>query len=475
MAVDYDLVIVGSTPTAIAAARAALRSQGRVALVSQRSPEEGLGLETPLLPSLSALGAIAQQQPLAHWLGLAESARAELQWPAALAWHHALGDTLAPDPAVLAAQGLEVILGQGAFRREPTLGFNLADRCLRSRAYLIATGSHTGRPAIEGLDAVPYWTPETLATQPPEVLPERLLILGGQGLAVAWAEAFARFGVAVTLITRQPRLLPQAEPEAVALIQAQLEADGVRILTGSPITQARMLDQEVWVQAGNDALAGDRLLVVAAPQPNLTGLNLEAVRVRATPRGLSVKPWLQTAHPRIYACGAVLGGDPAPYIGHHEAAIAVENALWGRRRVPHYQAIPQWVPTQNPLISLGLTEAQASQQYHEDAWVLRCPYKALPQAHLHHQVNGFAKLIVRPSGQILGAHILGPAAPELMSAIALLQESSQGMPALERLIPIAPSYSEVWTQLSQQWRDRRHQRWGPWLEALAAWRRARAR
>ena len=145
-----------------------------------------------MLPSLTALGAIAHQQPLAHWLGLTDSASAAVKWPAALAWHHALAETLSTDPAVLAAQGLEVILGQGSFRHELSLGFTLTDRSLRSRAYLIATVSHTGRPAIEGLDAVPYWTPEDLAKQPPETLPERLLILGGQGLAVAWAEAFDR-------------------------------------------------------------------------------------------------------------------------------------------------------------------------------------------------------------------------------------------------------------------------------------------
>ncbi|NES86776.1 MAG: FAD-dependent oxidoreductase [Moorea sp. SIO2B7] len=355
--------------------------------------------------------------------------------------------------AILASLGVDVINSGGEFCRLPYQAFMVNDRRLRSRAYLIATGSHPIVPDIQGIQEIGYLTSADIWQQDNLMsLANNLAVIGASLKGIELAQSLARLGKNVSLIVEDERILPQEDPEASMLIQAQLEGEGVQIFTQSSLTQVRSIGGKKWLQAGNIAIETDEIILAMGQKPNVEGLNLEGVGVKLRRQGIQVNEKLQTTNSQIYACGDVIGGYQLTHIAQYEAKIALKNALFFPLFTVDYHTIP-WVLFSDPsLARVGMSEAQARGRYGEDVLVIKQYFKSIPQAHIFGETTGFCKLVLRGNGEIVGAHIVGLDAQEFISTIALAMKKKIKLGAIADLPFPSPSLSEIVQKTAIKWR-----------------------
>lgn len=480
MTVDYDVVVIGGTKAARHAAIAAAQLQSRVALVEPHPPTQNW-LGTGLLTSQVVNQAIANDQFID--ISLKEDFTPNLPLPevkfaSAVEWVKEVVSTLEEQtsPSVLASLGIDVLVEDGEFCRRPHLAFIVKNRYLRARTYLIATGSRPALPTIEGLQEVGYLTPAEVWQQSlsPE-MPAHWVVIGGGAVGTEIAQIWARLGVDVTLVTKNSQIIPQEDLDVAGLVQAQLEADGVRVITHADVTQVKRINSKKWVLAGNRAIEADEIVLATGQQPNVETLNLEGVGVEWNPHGIRVNKKLQTTNPRIYACGSVIGGCELAHIADYEARIALKNALFLPVFPVDYQNTPWGIFSNPPLARVGLTEVQARRQYGKDVWVSRQYFKTLPKALLVNEMTGLCKIIARSNGKILGASIVGAEANELIHAIALAMRHGLKVSAIAQLPMLSPSFSEIVQQTAHEWncqRLNRNKTLQNFLEGWFNWRRS---
>ncbi|GAB4385377.1 MAG: FAD-dependent oxidoreductase [Elainellaceae cyanobacterium] len=475
MRFDYDLVIIGGSAVAAYAAVAASRFNARVALVEAGSSELH---QSSMLHhySLTQLGQVLQQVGKAQqWGLLAGETETTITWQALLertqvtAQAIATHEQIAESRLQLAAAGVDVISGQGHFSPDRRLGkaepydslpvLEVNGRLLRSRRFLLAPPTQTIVPPVAGLATVNYCTLDSLWETSWASLPPRLLIWGEDPRGIEIAQILNRLGSQVTLVTGGTRLLPLEDAEATHWLQAQLEAEGITLLTNASITQVKQLAGQIWIQAGDYALETDALLLATPHHLSLNALSLETVGVEWHLRGVCVNRKLQTTNSHIYACGEAIGGYFLPHLARYEAEIAVRNALFAPIKAVDYRSVAWALLTQPNLARVGLTEAQARRAYSNDIIVLKHFFKAFLKPQVQDETTGFCKLIVRHSGEILGAHIIGAEASEWIGAIALAIQHAIKLQTIESAAWISPSFSEIIGYLAQQWQWQRRPHW----------------
>ncbi|PSB28569.1 FAD-dependent oxidoreductase [Stenomitos frigidus] len=493
MPVDYDLVVIGSSAAGIYAAVSAANLNARVALV-----EQGCAASSPIDGQvLTKVGQTLRQLCQAAPLGLGDTAAlpsTEAAWTHARQWSAAVTAAIAEThaPAVLASLGIEVIAGCGEFHRKPMLGFMVNGRSLRSRAYLLAIeplpvmvksqpqGHEISAPPalaeIDGLALVGYLDASSVLQKIPalEAL-HRLVIIGADAIGVELAQNLVRLGRSVTLIVATAHVLPHEDAEAAFLIQALLEAEGVEVLTETTVTQVRQIDGKKWVQAGNRAIDADEIILTATTPFDQATLNLAAANVEASSVGIGVNEKLQTTNACVYACRGSSAGDRMPHLALADARIAVKNALFLPIAKINDAHVPHIVSTAPALARVGQTEAAAIQRFGKDVVILRQPFKTLIKAQIQGETIGFCKLIVHRNGTLLGAHIVGSQADELIGTIALAIQQKLNVEAIADLVLPSSSLAEIIHQTAAEWHHLRLQqntRLRDFLEGFFNWRRS---
>jgi pyruvate/2-oxoglutarate dehydrogenase complex dihydrolipoamide dehydrogenase (E3) component len=292
--------------------------------------------------------------------------------------------------------------------------------------------------------------------------------MGGSPQSIEIAQTLRYLGCSVTLVIPYNQILPSLDLEIAGLLQAQLEAEGISVLTATQVTQVRYIDGQKWLQAGDKAIATDEILVATPGKPNIESLNLPTVGVKWHDDGhLIVNPKLQTTNRRIYACGEVIGGFSCTNIASHEAKIAINNALFFPRLKVNYHSLP-WAIFTNPMVAqVGLTESLLQKQYHQGEFVvLRQYYKTLATAQIQDVTTGICKLIVLRNGEILGGSIFGSQAGELINIISLAIAHRIKINQLADLSPIYPSFSDILQQTSDLWHQLKFNNNHCWQEFL---------
>ncbi|MBR8827684.1 MAG: NAD(P)/FAD-dependent oxidoreductase [Gomphosphaeria aponina SAG 52.96 = DSM 107014] len=446
MSFGYDLIIIGSTPAAIFAALTATSLKARVALIVQKGNIERN--ESILTSALAQTGSLA-------WAKEVISIVTE---------QNNLGN--------LAALGVDVINTAGEFCRLPQPGFVVKNKRLSSRAYIIATGSRQATPnlKINYLTFEDIWKKDDLT-----YLSDKLIIVGGSPQAIEIAQTLHKIGKDITLVVEENQILPQEEPEASLLIQAKLEAEGIKILQNSPITQATIIDGKKWVQAGDRAIETDEIIMATSRRkPLIEGLNLEGVGVEVGETGIKVNEKLQTTNPQIYALGDITGGYSLPNIAQYEAQIALKNALFLPLLKTDYRYLPIAILTEPQIARVGMTEAQAKRRYGEDVFVGQKYFKTISKAIMLEKTTGYCKIIVRGNGELLGACIVGTNAGELIGAIALAMSNKLKLKAIAELPFPSPSFGEIITQTALELQKnllQNNKTLKDCLETLFIWRR----
>ncbi|WP_026730882.1 dihydrolipoyl dehydrogenase family protein [Fischerella sp. PCC 9605] len=463
MTIDYDVVIIGGSLAGRYAALMATQLRAKVALVEPKTNYEFIHHHV-----FREIGKFSRQVSNAGQFGLgvlypdtAEKYQISVAWPEAMLYARGIASNIEEQhsPVILAARGVDVIVGEGQFQSSPNLTFVVNDRLLRARTYLLASGSVPIIPEIEGLQKTGFLTLSNIwQSLSSSVSPKNWVIIGGVPQSIELAQTLVRLGCSVTLVINRPSIISHTDPEIALLLQAQLEAEGVRVLNHTAVTQVRLIDDKKWLQVGDKAIETDEIVVATAQQPNIKSLNLAAVGVKWHHRHLVVNEKLQTTNYRIFACGDVIGGYEFPHIANYEARIALKNALFLPWSKVNYHCIPWGVFSQPMLAQVGMTEAQARRRYHQDEiLVLRQYFKTLAAAQIQEETTGICKFIVRRNGEILGASILGAEAIELINVIALAIAKKIKIDRIANLSPISVSFSEILEKTANEWNQQMFQ------------------
>lgn len=346
----------------------------------------------------------------------------------------------------LAALGVEVILSAGRFVDKRTLV--AGEQQIRARRFVIATGSRPAIPNIVGLDAVPYFTTDSIVDNTRKLT--HLVVIGGDPLALELAQSYRRLGTEVTLAA-PGALLESIDPELAGVALDRLREEGVTLLDRTAVTaiQARSMGIGVVVEgaAGSTILDASHILVAAGRVPGIDGLDVEkaGLRRRADHQDyLEVKKdGITTSNPRIFVVGDVSGATTSVQDATAVARAVVRNVVLAMPMGRPTANAPRMVYIDPELAEVGLNEISARTRHGIGFRVLRATYAENDKARAHREMRGVAKLLVDRRGRIIGAGVVGPGAAELAGIFSLALALRLRVRDLSRMVAPYPSYSEL--------------------------------
>jgi pyruvate/2-oxoglutarate dehydrogenase complex dihydrolipoamide dehydrogenase (E3) component len=419
----FDLAVIGGGTAGLVAAQTAAAGKRRVLLISE-GPLGGECTWNGCVPSKALIEAASVRHTAAdaQRFGI-HFGDVRVDFAAVMDHVGDIIDQIAryEDEGHLEAAGIVVRRGRASLLDATTLQVG-EDRYSADRV-VICTGSRPAIPAIDRLDTVPFLTNETIFALREQ--PRRLVVLGAGAVGLELAQAFARLGTAVDVIDVAPVFLPHEDPDIAALMRRVLESEGIRFHLGAkPLRVTRVasgVEVTVGDAGGERAVAGDQLLVATGRAANVENLGLERAGVSVGERGIVIDTHLRTSVSGIFAAGDVTGTLPFTHVAAYQGRLAAHNAF-ERQQAASYRVIP-WVLFTDPEIAhVGLTEPEARRAHGDSVRVAKLPFAAVDRAVITRRPRGLIKVIAggRPllghagGGTILGAHIAGPGAGELI-------------------------------------------------------------
>ena len=448
MPLEYDLVIIGASPEGIYAAQQAIKYNKRVALVEQSLNNQTQNFTFSIFDqittfgrhynTLKSLGYFADTLPTHLFLAKTQN----------LVGTISKTDFRSEQLAVLSAAGVDVILGSGSFFASPQLSFAIDNRNLRSRSYLLATGSISRIPQIPGLEQAGYLTLSTVGKYQFDKLIKTWIILGATPNAIALAQYLSSLDQKVILLTKNDHILPQEDFEIARLLQAQLEAMGIQVITQANIQEVKSVNLKKEIFLEKQVIKSDEIILASENSPCIEDLNLNEVNVKFDQTRIFTNSQLQTNNSQIYACGNLLGGHNISEIGEYEARIAVNNALFSKKINLDYSLIAYSFSTHPTFARIGLTEIQARQKAENNIQIFKTYFnKSHNQTQLLDTTTGICKLIINSKQEILGVHILGNQAAELMTLFTVAIQQNIKFDQLVKINSPSPLFSEILQQL----------------------------
>ncbi|MFD8249072.1 dihydrolipoyl dehydrogenase [Nocardia sp. NPDC059691] len=461
---DFDLLVVGGGPGGyVAAIRAAQRGL-RVGLVEKERPG-GVCLNWGCIPTKAMLRSaeIFRTITAAADFGVyADNVRYD--FAAVRQRKDGIVKQLTDGVAsLLAANGVTVIEGHARFTgptsvevfeagqspifpggpRYAAAPTATATRTISASDVIIATGSVPARLPIPGADLPGVITSDG-AFGLTEV-PERLVVIGGSAVGAEWASLFASFGSRVTIVELQDTLVPLEDADVGAALGRSFTKRGIAVLTGSTVEAIARTDALRVTVAGEHAgeLDADVVLVGVGRRPNTADLGLDRAGIDTDPRGfIPVDERLSTGVEHVYAIGDVTGRALLAHVASHQGLTAAD-VIAGHPAHIDYTAIPAATFTHPEIASVGLTEAKARAAGHEVV-TARFPFAALGRAKTFGETEGFVKIVAgQRHREVLGVHIIGPSASDLIAEGALAIALEATLDELADTIHAHPTLGEI--------------------------------
>lgn len=439
---DADLCIIGAGSGGLTVAAGAAQLGARVVLV-ERGKMGGDCLNYGCVPSKSLLAAakLAAAWRRSAELGIRYSPP-QVDFAAVSAGIERVIARLAPNDSVDRFEKLGVQVVQAEARFTGPASVMAGDTQIRARRFVIAAGSSPIVPPIPGLDAVPFFTNETIFAN--RELPQHLIIIGGGAIGVELAQAHRRLGSAVTVIDAGP-LLPRDDAELAARLVEQFQDEGIVIHAARAIAGVAGGGGDIAaVLADGERVVGSHLLVAAGRRPNIAALGLAAAGVAADGDGIAVDSRLRTTNRRIFAIGDVVAGGPQfTHVAAYHAGIVIRNALFRLPVRVDYRALPWTTYTDPELAQVGATEAAARAVHGERVRVLRWSFAENDRAQCERDTAGEVKIVAAANGRILGASVLAAGAGDLILPWALAISRRLKIGSLANLVVPYPTRGEA--------------------------------
>jgi mercuric reductase len=421
MSEQFDLIVLGGGSAARDAANKAGREHGaRVALVERERwggscPNVAC---TPTKAYLVAAELAYDVNMLAPRIGI-DTGPATVDLARVEAWKESLKKPQDVWVEELMDQGFAAYTGEASFMDAQHI--RVGELVLEADRILIATGSRTAVPPIDGIDDID-WIDHISALELTE-LPESLLVVGAGAVGLEFGQTFRRFGAKVTIVDALDRICANADSESSAMILAALKAEGVEVATSVFVKSARRDGEEVVATiAPRDGspeyeVRAERIMLASGRAPNIEELNLEAAGVDTNKAGIVVDDHLRTSTPGIWAAGDVNAVAQFTPIAQYQARIAVADMFGGEGPAADYTWLPTSIFTDPEVGGVGLTEEQAREEGH-DVEVVRNEYvKRFSYIDARH---GLFKIVFdRESRRVLGLHVVSRNAGDIVQGLSL--------------------------------------------------------
>ncbi len=448
----YHLVVVGAGTAGLVSAIGAAGLGAKVALV-ERQLMGGDCLNVGCVPSkaLIASSRVAAMARLAAEFGVNVAGDVTVDFAAVMQRMRRLRADISPhdSAARFRDQGVDVFLGHGTFT-SPNL-IEVDGQSLRFKKAVITTGARAAAPPIAGLDQVDYLTNETLFTL--TELPQRLAVIGGGPIGCEMAQAFARFGAQVTLLESASKVLSREDPDAAAIVERAMVADGVKLHVNCRIDAVGQgdLGKMIAITCGGQQqrIDCDAILIAAGRRPNVEGLGLDKAGVEYDEKsGVTVDDRLRTTNHHIFAAGDICFPYKFTHTADALARIVIQNALFKGRAKTSALSIPWCTYTDPEVAHVGLSERQARDRGLEVDTFTQV-LTGVDRAIVDGQTDGFVKVHVRRgTDKILGATIVAAHAGEMISQITTAMTGNVGLGKIAKTIHPYPTQAEAIKRLA---------------------------
>ena len=453
----FDLTILGAGPGGYVAAIRASQQGKRVALV-EKEHLGGVCLNWGCIPTKALLKIAEQYDFVKHssdW-GF-EIGEVKIHWKRVVEKSRQAASKLAKGVEFLMKKHkVRVYSGSGRFLSAHRIAVNEAGGKtteLQTTHTIIATGA---RPAT--ISGVEPDGKQIITSKEAMILPEsprRMTIIGAGAIGVEFAYFYTVFGCEITLVEYLPTILPGSDPDVSEALARSFKKRKVQMHTSSRVQAVQRQKNTVRTTVEKDGktfdLEADVALVAVGVKGNIEGLGLEDVGVRTEKGFIPVDGNCQTNVQGIYAIGDVCGAPALAHAATAEGRQAVSHIVGEDPEPINYGNVPACVYCQPQVASVGMTEPEAKDAGH-DVQVGRFPFAANGKAVAIGETSGFVKIIAdRKYGEILGAHILGPEATELIGELVLAKTAELGVQDLYHTIHSHPTLSESVMEAAAEW------------------------
>lgn len=333
---------------------------------------------------------------------------------------------------------IELIHGSASVAGNGKIKVN--DELITYDKLIIATGSTPSIPQIPGLEVVSAVSGDEFVST--SEVPQRLLIVGGGFIGIELAQAFSILGSEVHVVEMMPRILPMLDSELSLTLHKILSRDGVIIHVNTSVSKFERVGNECIAYLSDGVkLSVDKVVLAVGRRPNTSGIGLNELGIKLGSRGeVLVNERMETNIANVYAAGDVVGKYYLAYTAFEEGVVAAENAL-GLNTTINYSVVPIAVFTDPELGSVGLSEDEARKL--GDVVVSKFPLIANGRALTLDSYDGFVKVITSRNGRLLGIHMIGPEASELIHIASLVLSRGGTVSELLNTLYIHPTLSEA--------------------------------
>jgi mercuric reductase len=440
----FDLVVLGGGSAARDAANMAMRDyDARVALVERERwggscPNVACSPTKAYLVAAELAHDVNRRAPV---IGI-ETGPARVDLARVREWKESLKKSQEQWVRDLEGAGFTAVSGEARLTGPRTL--RVGERELEADRILVATGSRTAVPPVEGIDEID-WLDHVSALDLTEV-PRSLLVVGAGAVGLEFGQAFSRFGAQVRIVDAAERIAPLADAEASATLAAALKAEGIELATNVFVQRVRQEGDEVVAMIaprdGSDPYErrAERVVLASGRVPNVEELDLEAAGVETSRAGITVDEHLRTSVPGIWAAGDVTAVAQFTPIAQYQARVAVADMFGEDAPGADYSVLPTSIFTDPELGSVGLTEEQARDEGHDVDVTSNEHVKRFQFVGAEH---GLFKIVFdRGSRKVLGLHVVSRNAGEIVQGLSLGLRLGATVDDLATMHHVFPTFGE---------------------------------
>jgi dihydrolipoamide dehydrogenase len=442
---EVDVAVLGGGPGGYTAAIRAAQLGAKVACIEKEPELGGTCLRVGCIPTKAWVQtAFALKEAEEHFakFGVAVS-DAKLDFAAANTWKAGVVKQMTSGVAGLfKANGVDWVKGAGRFTDANTIAVEGGED-VTFRSAIVATGSYPLRPPIDGIESSRCVDSTGLLAQ--EQVPRRLVILGGGIIGCEFASIFQRFGSDVTIVEMLDTLIPQEDADAAKELAKQFGRRGISLELGKQCTKIEDDGSQLTVHYGEeDTALADLMLVSVGRGPLVEQIGLEDAGVEFDRRaGIATDDHRRTNVPHIYAVGDCAGYWQLAHTAFREGEVAAENAM-GHDAFIDAPAVPRPIYTDPEIASVGLTEAEAREQFGDDVAVGQFPWVANARAVMQDETVGWVKSIHETRyGELLGLVMVGPHVTDMVEAGVVAIDAESTVETVADAIAPHPTLSEA--------------------------------